>query len=110
MVGALLQLAKIGSTSMMDRAGRFYFAWPLICTRGQIGGLPMILPRSLNMSNDIPARPDGPADLEITELVAQAEALAKKVEALPNGPLKKKLGAALTEILSELDDTESDKG
>jgi hypothetical protein len=62
------------------------------------------------MPNDIPPPPDGAAALEITELVAQAEALAKKVEALPNGPLKNKLNAALTEILSELDDTESDKG
>jgi hypothetical protein len=50
------------------------------------------------MSNDIPLQPDGEPEQDPSELLAETDALAKRVERLANCPGKAKLQAALAEI------------
>ena len=51
------------------------------------------------MSSKIPETPETePPPDDIKELLAQAQALAERVEKLPDGPTKEKLRATLTEI------------
>jgi hypothetical protein len=63
--------------------------------------IPPILPRSLDMSIDSPPIPDSVPETDMEELLARADALAKKVETLADGPMKKRLQAALADIFLE---------
>jgi hypothetical protein len=45
-------------------------------------------PWRLDMPTDIPHLPEGEAEQDTGELLAHADALAKKVEKLPDGPTR----------------------
>jgi hypothetical protein len=63
-------------------------------------GIPITVPTPEDcMSSRIPEATDAEARTEgIDDLLAQAQTLAERVEAMPDGPMKQKLRAALAEI------------
>jgi hypothetical protein len=61
------------------------------------------------MATNVPSLPNSDSEQNVRELLVHASALAKKVEMLPDGPLKTKLRIALAEIDAAFDELKSSK-
>jgi hypothetical protein len=60
------------------------------------------------MANDVPIHREGETEQDSSDLLAETDALAKRVERMVDGPRKAKLTAALAEIRALIGATPSE--